>query len=134
MLYPINPPFQEVWVEFPYRSYPMIARHYMVYIPNCNMRRLVQNIKSGHCWKHISSKYDMSNVNTITYTLNENEIRAICEYMQNNGRSSTAHELLSIVGLDYNSMDKSTKSRYASFISSLRNKKIFMDICNEYNY
>lgn len=264
MLYPLNPPFREVWIEFPYGSYPMVARHYlvsnygfihnlktgniiplnknydlnhhitvrlstidgeaysdelhrivlsafcpipyqqsfdvnhkdgvkyhnwlwnlewctksynvqhaiqnnlislgedrnntvatneqieeicellskgyttkeicsMVYIPNCDLRRLIQNIKNGHCWKHISSRYDLSNMYKVSYTLNEDQIRVICSALEIDNKLS-AHELLQLVGINYNSMDKNTKSRYASFISSIRHKKIFIDICNEYSY
>ena len=109
MLYPKNPPYPETWVEFPYYEYPMIAKHYMV---------------SNYGFIH----------NTITNTFNEDQIRIICKYMEDHGKSSSSQEILSLFGLDYHSMDKKQKMKYASVISDIRNKRTFVNICNEYNY
>lgn len=106
----------------------------MINIPNCDMRRLVQNIKNGHCWTHISKDYDFSNMDKVTYTFNEDQIRIICKYMEDHGKSSSSQEILSLFGLDYHSMDKKQKMKYASVISDIRNKRTFVNICNEYNY
>lgn len=105
----------------------------IIAIPNCDMRRLVQNIKNGHCRRSISSKYDFSNMNTVKRILSDDQIRIICNALEIN-HNATAAELLSLVGVDYNGMERKQKSCYASFISNIKHKKSFKNICNEYNY
>jgi len=102
-------------------------------IENCDMRRLVQNIKNGHCWKHISSKYNFDNMDKVYRILSYDQINIICKYLESNPKISTK-EVLNYIGLDYGNMDKKNKARYATLISCIRNKKTFINICDKYDY
>ena len=105
----------------------------IINIPNCNMRRLVQNIKNGHCRKNISSKYDFSNMNTAKRIFSEQEIRIICSLLEKDRNMSTI-DILKALNINYYILDNNIKSSYNTAISSIRNKKTFIEICNEYNY
>jgi hypothetical protein len=102
---------------------------------NCNLRRIICNIKSGLSWSFISSEYDFSNAYKNTPLLNNDQIHFICSYYQNNGKNSIiAKDLLSLIGIDMNLMNDKEKLCYETCISSIKHKKNFKEICNQYDY
>ncbi|WP_301204468.1 hypothetical protein [Bacteroides acidifaciens] len=101
---------------------------------NCKPVQIISNIKSGLSWKHISSQYDFSNLYHKEPLLVEDQIRAICSYMQENGRNASTKDLLQCIGINYNSLDKETKSRYVGTISYMRKKKMYKHIVKDYDY
>ena len=98
-----------------------------------NVPTLIQNIKNGHCWKHISKKYDMSNANK-KEVFSIDQINKICEYFEKYGRNVKYKEILDYLNIDYSNMDNKKLNCLNSCICGLRNKKSYKEICNEYNY
>lgn len=101
-------------------------------LPYHNIPKTVQNIKTGHCWNHISKKYDMSKKYS-KYHFTENEIHKICKYFECHGRVKYK-EILDYMGIDYSAMSTKELGYLNSCICDLRNKKTYKNICNQYNY
>lgn len=102
---------------------------------NCDLRRIVCNIKAGLSWTHISKQYDFSNAYEKRYTFTDEQIHFICKLFQQYGKYGiTAKEILLQLGINMDDLDAKAKQRYNAFISSIRNKKNFKAICDQYNY
>ena len=95
--------------------------------------KLIQNIKNGHCWKHISCKYDFSNAKSKNVFTNE-MIHAICKYFEYNGTKITYKKILQDIGIDYSDMSEKELDCLNACICNLRTKTSFKEICNQYNY
>lgn len=102
-------------------------------LDNCNIRKIVVNIKLGLSWKTISIDYDFSKAFTKNNFSNE-EIHKICKYFQDNGTNISVSEICNMLNIDYNALSKVEKNRIVTAISGIRKKKTFKSICNLYNY
>lgn len=101
---------------------------------NCNVPKLVQNIKNGHCWKHISQNYDMSK-SYKRRRFTDSEIHKICNYFELNKTANYNYKnVLEYIGIDWRKLDRKELNCIISCLSSIKNKKLFVDICNKYNY
>lgn len=98
-----------------------------------SIKSVVQNIKNGHCWKHISKKYDMSNAHKKEVFTND-EIHKICKYFEDHGRNTGYKEILNYMNIDYSNMNNKKLNCLNSCICGIRSKKGFKTICNQYNY
>lgn len=94
----------------------------MVAVPiDCDLRRIICNIKAGLSWKHISQKYDFSKASTVVRLFTAEQIHFMCKYFQDNGvKSITTPELLKLIGIDFNLLNKQEKSKYSTCVSSIR--------------
>lgn len=101
--------------------------------PDNTIFRTIQNIKNGHCWKHISKKYDFSNANTKNVFPDET-IHMICKYFEDNGTHVSYKKILKDIGYNYENLSEKELSCLNSYICNLRVKGSFKDICNQYNY
>lgn len=97
--------------------------------------KTVQNIKNGHCWKHISQKYDFSNMSVKNH-FSDNDIENICKLFEKCGTDIGTKDVLTHIGssINYDNLNSKEKSRINACISSIRRKKTFKNICNKYNY
>ena len=103
----------------------------------CDFRRLITNIKNGHCHSFISKNYDFSNawnVNDNDRKFTEDQIHIICKYFQDHGKNATTKEICDILNIDYGNLDLTNKRRYFAAVSAIRNKKTFNSICDLYDY
>jgi hypothetical protein len=100
---------------------------------NCDIKKIVQNIKNGHSWKHISKNYDFSNAYR-KERFSEEEINKICRYFQDNGTSIGYREILKYLGYNDKAMDQKTLDVYNAAICGIRNRKGFKIICDKYYY
>lgn len=104
---------------------------------DCNVSRLIQNIKNGHCHSNISKEYDFSNaynVNINDRRFTKNQIEEICRMFEIYGKDLDTKCICKNLGIDLDLLDKKMKSRYFAAVSSIRQKKTFQDICCKYNY
>ena len=95
-----------------------------------NISKLIQNIKNGHCWKHVSKNHDFSNAKTKSMLTNEDKHK-ICTYFQYNGTDISYKNILDYIGYDYSDLSKDELSCLNSTICYLR-KKFFKE--NKYQY
>lgn len=102
-------------------------------LPNHNIPKTVQNIKNGHCWKHISQKYDMSKAHS-RFNFTTDDIHKICKYFEDHGRDVGYKEILRFMNIDYSNMDNKKLDCLNACICGLRSKKTYKSICNLYNY
>ena len=105
----------------------------LMQLHNCNIPKTIQNIKNGHCWKHISKDYDLSNAHS-KFKFTREEIHKICKYFEDNGRNVGYKEVLRYMNIDYSNMDNKKLDCLNSCICGLRSKKTYKDICNQYKY
>ena len=105
----------------------------IINIPECNISTIVENIKSGYSWKHISKNYDFSNASRKELFTND-QIHSICKYFETNGRNKSYKEVLSYLHIDYSDFDDKKLNRYNVCISGIRSKSTFKNICSMYNY
>lgn len=101
-------------------------------LENCNVDKIVMNIMNGLSWKHISKDYDFSNAYKKPSVFTDEQIHSVCKYLELNGKDTGSRELLDhlrIVPKDY--MDF---RNYTTVLSSIRRKKYFKNICDQYNY
>lgn len=101
--------------------------------PKHSIFKLIQNIKNGHCWKHISCNYDFSNAKNKN-VFRDGQIHKICEYFQNNGTNCLYKNVLDYIGIDYSNISEKELDCLNAAICNLRTKKSFKQICNQYNY
>lgn len=93
----------------------------------------IQNIKNGHCWTHISCKYDFSKANTKN-VFSDEMIHRICKYFEDNGTHVTYKKILKDIGIDWENLSEKELDCLNACICNLRTKVSFSDICNQYNY
>ena len=86
-----------------------------------NIFKLIQNIKNGHCWKHVSKNHDLSNAYTRGTFTNEDKDK-IYSYFQSNGINNSYKKILDYIGYDYSNSDDSELKRLNANICYLRNK------------
>ena len=102
-------------------------------LQNCNVRKIVTNIKLGLSWKNISKDYDFSNAYKKSKFTDE-DVHTICKYFQDHGRDTPTSEICKLVNIDYYNLSNIEKNRIIASISAIRKKKTFKNICNLYNY
>lgn len=100
-------------------------------LPEYDIPKIVMNIINGHSWKHISKDYDFTNRYRKPSVFTDEQIHLICKYFEDNGRVG-AREILKYLGIEPQT-DKEF-GLYSTTITSIRNKKFFKNICNNYNY
>jgi hypothetical protein len=102
---------------------------------NCDLRRIICNIKAGLSWKSISSLYDFSSAYKNKYLFTNDQIHFICHYYQTYGKDIiTANSILKLIGINTDILTDKELSNYFTCISNIKHKKTFKEICNLYNY
>lgn len=103
---------------------------------NCDLSRLIRNIKDGHCHSNISKEYDFSNAYSIynERRFTPEQIETICSLFEKNGRDYKSKAICYDLGIDIDSMDRLAKCRYYAAINGLRTKNNFQEICAKYDY
>ncbi len=102
-------------------------------IHNCNLSSIIQNIKNGHSWTHISNKYDLSNMwNKNKFT--NDQIHLICKYFETYGKNKSYKDVLRYLDIDVDSLSNNELNILNNSISGIRSKKTFKEICIKYNY
>ena len=102
-----------------------------------DMSKLVNNIKNGHCHTNISKQYDFSNAWDVNYDNRRftiEQVNIICGLFQTYGADISSKYICGVLGIDYKALPAYMRKRYTVAISSIRKKKIYKEICNNYNY
>jgi len=101
-------------------------------IEDCNINKIVMNIVGGYSWKHISKDYDFSNAYKKPSVLTDEQIHSVCKYLELNGADTKSRELLDHLGI----VPKDNKDfrNYTTVLSSIRKRKYYKNICDQYNY
>ena len=97
--------------------------------PYSNNYDLIGNIKRGIAWKHISRNYDFSNISYTNSNFTTDQIHDICRSLENGETYKDIY--LRLFGIELKS-SRENKNFY-EFIRRIKNKKIFVDISNQYN-
>lgn len=101
-------------------------------IKDCSIEKIVMNIIGGYSWKHISKDYDFSNAYKKPSIFTDEQIHLICKYFEQNGNNASSREILNYLGIT--PKDYKDFRNYGTAITSIRKKKYYKDICNQYNY
>ena len=98
-----------------------------------NLKEIVNNIKGGYSWTHISRYYDFSNA-AKKERFSENDIRNICKLFEKYGVGISSEFVLDNLNIDKSGLSRKELNCYSSAISSIRKKKTFKNICDQYDY
>lgn len=101
-------------------------------LKDCNINKIAKNITNRASWKHISKDYDFSNSFKREFLFTKEEVHQICKYFEENGRETSTDEILDYLGIVPKSFED--RRRYQTALSPIRNKKNYINICNQYNY
>ncbi len=104
------------------------------YMPNINIKIVVDAIKSGKYWNHISKHYDLSNAYHNCRLLNNDQINHVCKLFETYGTNIQYRQVLDMIGYDYHNLSISEINRIKYEVSLIRNKKLRREICSQYNY
>ncbi len=102
-------------------------------IHNVNMRKIVENIKLGLSWSHISKNYDFSKAFKKN-NFSDDQIHKICKLFEDRGTKISYKQVLDYIGYDYSYATNKELDRLNASICGIRSKKTFKSICNQYNY
>ena len=102
--------------------------------PNPSIYALIQDLRTGSNWSHISSQYSIPPIVHRNF-VSDNDIHSICKYLQShpNGPYDTSIVVQSI-GIDYHSLKPIEKKRYVSAINQIRNRKAYSRITCLYDF
>ena len=105
-------------------------------IPEVNIASIAVSIRNGVSWKSQSSKYDMSNAYRYSgrHLFTDEQIHAMCKAFQTYGTKITYKQAMNYAGIYYGDMDQKQLDLANTMICSLRKKKSYKNICEQYNY
>lgn len=101
-------------------------------IEDCNIDKIVMNILGGYSWRYISKDYDFSNAYKKPSVLTDEQIHSVCKYLELNGKDVGSREILDYLGI----VPETYKifRNYTTVLCSIRKRKYYKDICDQYNY
>lgn len=102
-----------------------------------DMYKLVNNIKNGHCHSNISKEYDFTNAWSVerdNRIFTVEQINAICQMLQDHGTNLSTKYICTSLGINYEKLPSTERERYSRAISSIKRRKHFTEITNNYNY
>lgn len=105
-------------------------------IPEANIASVAVSIRNGVAWKDVSKNYDMSNAYNYSgrNLFTDDQIHAMCKAFQEHGTGITYKQAMNYAGIYYGDMSQDQLNLMNVMISSLRKKKSYKNICEQYNY
>ena len=116
-----------------YRTKDIISELQSI-MPELNIKIIVDAIKEGKYWNHISCKYDLSNAYHNQFILTDQQVHAICRSFEIFSTNLQYKEVLDKIGFDYSNLSTKELNRIKETSSLIRNKRTRKDICQKYNY
>lgn len=105
-------------------------------VPNLELHT-IDDIKVKRIWKKISDQYDFSNMyrkSIINESMDTETVEKICYGLQELGVKTHPRDIVSFIGIDWNSLPEIQKRRFENVVRKLRRRIIFKDINIKYNY
>ena len=98
-----------------------------------NMCDIIGDIRNGNRYKDVSKNYDISYKNVMRYDqiFNYDQIHFICKCLEN-GMSTS--DILSNLGINKNEISAKEYEKYRHFISTIKTRKVFKNISNDYAF
>lgn len=98
-----------------------------------NMCDIIGDIRNGNRYKNISKDYDIAYDNVIRYDqiFDNDKIHFICKCLEDGMKTP---EILNLLGLTKDKISERDYERYRHFISTVKTKKVFTSISDNYNF
>ena len=105
-------------------------------IPEANIASVAVSMRNGVAWKDIVAQYDMSNAynHSGRQLFTDEQLHAMCAAFQKYGRGITYKQAMDYAGIYYGDMTRDQLNSMNAMISELRKKRLYKDICEQYDY
>ena len=105
-------------------------------IPNLELHT-IDDIKVKRIWKNISDQYDFSNMyrkSIVNQAMDIEIVEKICFAMQELGSNKHPRDIVSFIGIDWDSLPDLEQRRFENLVRKLRRRVVFKEINKKYNY
>lgn len=100
-------------------------------------KHLISDIKFGRNYSTISKNYDFSNMhyyNTQDQKFNDEFIQSLCKIFEIYGTNITPKQAALLMGFTLNYQTKEEQARFRNVFYNIKDKKLYKNICLNYNY
>jgi len=121
------------------RKYPYDAILQHMGLPkNQQTYKLLFRIHKKETWLSITKNYNFPEYDTAFHNqiFTYDELHQICNYLVQNGIQSSTYDIMNHIGKGeiFKCLDYSDKKKYYGAITKIKSKRMFKNICNQYDY